>query len=94
MPRSSRREVAHTPHDALFHFTFGNVEHARSVLAEFLPANVSRLVDFSTLALENGHFVNPDLARSETDLLFSAQIAGQPGKIYVLFEHICARKAG
>lgn len=87
-PRASRRKLAHTPHDALFHFTFGNVEHARPALANLLPSQVSRLVDFSTLALQNGHFVNTDLARSETDLLFSAQIAGKPGKIYVLFEHM------
>ncbi len=84
----SRRKLAHTPHDGLFLFTFGNLEHARPALQCLLPAHLSQLVDFSSLAIENGHFVDPDLAHRESDLLFSAQIAGRTAKIYVLFEHM------
>lgn len=88
--RKSRRKLAHSPHNGLFLFTFGNLEHARPALESLLPKRISRLVDFSSLALDNGHYVDPDLAHSESDLLFQAQIAGRPGKIYVLFEHMSA----
>lgn len=88
--RKARRKLAHTPHNGLFLFTFGNLEHARPALAELLPPRVAKLVDLSTLTVANGHFVDPDLAHSESDLLFNAQIAGRPGLIYVLFEHMSA----
>ena len=88
--RKSRRKLAHSPHNGLFLFTFGNLEHARPALESLLPTRISRLVDFSSLALDNGHYVDPDLAHSESDLLFQAQIADRPGKIYVLFEHMSA----
>ncbi len=80
--------VAHSPHDGLFRFALGNVEQARSALSVMLPPQVLKHVDLSTLALDNGHFVNPDLEHSETDLLFNVQIAARPGKIFILFEHM------
>ncbi len=88
--RKARRKLAHTPHNGLFMFTFGNLEHARPALAELLPTRVTRLIDLSTLTIAPGHFVDPDLAHSESDLLFKVQIAGRPGMIYVLFEHMSA----
>lgn len=86
-PSEPPRETAHTPHDALFHYTFGNVEHARPAIKSMLPAKIAQRIDFASMAVVDGHFVDRHLAQSQTDLLFSASIAGRPGLIYVLFEH-------
>jgi predicted transposase YdaD len=45
-------------------------------------------MDFSTLALEPGRFVDAKLSNRYSDLLFSAHIAGRVGFIYLLLEHL------
>jgi predicted transposase/invertase (TIGR01784 family) len=74
-------------HDNLFKFTFSQVENAASMLRFLLPAALVALIDFATLALRPGSFVDEALSERHTDLLFSAKIAGRDAFIYVLFEH-------
>jgi predicted transposase/invertase (TIGR01784 family) len=74
-------------HDTLFKFTFSQVANAASMLRFLLPPGLVALIDFSTLALCPGSFVNEELNERHTDLLFSAKIAGRDAFIYVLFEH-------
>jgi predicted transposase/invertase (TIGR01784 family) len=57
------------------------------MLRFLLPPGLVALIDFSTLALCPGSFVNEELNERHTDLLFSAKIAGRDAFIYVLFEH-------
>ncbi|MDC3952389.1 Rpn family recombination-promoting nuclease/putative transposase [Polyangium jinanense] len=75
------------PHDALFQYVFSNPEHAAPALRSMLPAALAEKVDFSTLVLAPGHFVDPELDGHRSDLLFSARIAGRDALIYVLWEH-------
>jgi len=75
------------PHDALFKKTFSVVEHAAAELRAVLPAALAARVDFSTLTLCPGSYIDEVLSGSQSDLLFSAQISGKPAFIYVLFEH-------
>jgi predicted transposase YdaD len=56
-------------HDALFKAVFGQPEHARGALQSVLPAAMAEAVDWSTLALQPGSFVDPGLNPSHTDLL-------------------------
>ena len=74
-------------HDALFKSTFSDVEHAAAEFRAVLPASIVTLTDFSTLALCPGSFVDETLAGSQSDLLFTAQIANKPALLYILFEH-------
>lgn len=78
-----------TPHDALFKSTFERPEHAAAQLRHMLPENVSSAVDWSTLALEPGSFVDSELADQHSDLLFSAEAKGSSQRVlvYLLFEH-------
>jgi predicted transposase YdaD len=71
------------PHDRLFKFTFSQLEHARSVLESVLPASLTALIRWETLALESGEFVDPHLAQLESDLLFSARLrsSSKPGSV-------------
>jgi hypothetical protein len=74
-------------HDALFKSTFSQIEHATGELQAILPPGLTAHIDFATLTLCPGNFVDEDLRQRYTDLLFSADIAGKKALLYVLFEH-------
>jgi predicted transposase YdaD len=76
-----------TPHDALFKTTFSRLEHAEQLLRALLPKALVDRMDFSTLRLCPGSFVDEALVDRHTDLLFSVEIAGRRALIYVLCEH-------
>jgi len=76
-----------TPHNALFIRVFGNPDNAASELRLILPAPISALIDWSSLELCPGSFVDPQLTERHTDLLFSAHRIGSDARIYFLFEH-------
>ena len=79
--------MASSIHDALFKMTFSQVEHAAGELQTVLPPGLSARIDFATLALCAGTFVDEELRQRHTDLLFSAEVAGKKALLYVLFEH-------
>ncbi len=74
-------------HDALVKFAFSNVEHARGVLATALPPAIAARIDFATLRLVPGSFVDDALRDRHADLLFSARVAGREAFVYLLLEH-------
>ena len=76
-----------TPHNALVHRVFGNPDNAASELRLVLPAEASALIDWTTLKLCPGSFVDPQLVERHTDLLFTVRYAGRDAQLYVLFEH-------
>ena len=63
------------------------MEHAAAELRVVLPTELVALIDFSTLKLCPGSFIDQTLGGSQSDLLFSAQLAGKPALLYLLFEH-------
>lgn len=82
--------TTNTPHDALFKATFETPEHAAELLRQILPAPIAIAIDWTTLRREVGSFIDPKLAASHTDLLFSVRLLPAPEVtvlIYVLFEH-------
>ena len=77
-----------TPHDAFFKLVFSQSAHAAGELQSVLPAELTRRIAWNTLELCPGSFVAPELARSHTDLLFSARVDGRRTLLYFLFEHL------
>jgi predicted transposase YdaD len=75
------------PHDWLFKEIFSVPEHAASHLCSVLPAALVARIDWASLALENTRLQISGLDAKETDVLFSAQLAGKPVLLYVVFEH-------
>ncbi|HEX8435937.1 Rpn family recombination-promoting nuclease/putative transposase [Archangium sp.] len=76
------------PHDLFVRYTFGHPERAAAELRATLPAHVIAEVDWSTLRQESGSVVDPELRKTESDLLFSARLrTGRPVLLYVLLEH-------
>ena len=81
--------VTKTPHDALFKSVFQQPENAAAELQHVLSAEHVSAIDWSTLKLEPGSYVDEKLADQHSDLLFSAdaQASGERVFVYLLFEH-------
>jgi Putative transposase, YhgA-like/Domain of unknown function (DUF4351) len=75
------------PHDALFKAAFTEVEHAAAHIRAILPPEVSALIDFATLAVVPGSFVDAALRFRHTDVLYRAAIRGSEALLYVVHEH-------
>jgi hypothetical protein len=87
--RFSFAVVTRTPHDALFKSVFQQPENAAAELQHVLPAALVSAIDWSTLVLEPGSFVDEALADQHSDLLFSAhaRASGERVLVFLLFEH-------
>lgn len=75
------------PHDKFIKEVLGNVEVAQSFLSNYLPKNISRMVNLDSLELQKDSFINEKLAEGYSDLLFKADINGIEGYFYFLIEH-------
>ena len=76
------------PHDLMFKAAFGQPEHARGVLRAIVPPVLAEALDWSTLALQPGSFVDVALQQQHTDLLYAATWRdGGEMLVYLLFEH-------
>jgi predicted transposase/invertase (TIGR01784 family) len=77
-----------TAHDRFFRKSFGQVEIARNYLEEYLPAEVSALLDLDTLSLEEDTFIDEEMQQHQADLLYQVRLHdGQIAYVYFLFEH-------
>lgn len=86
-------DIAPTPHDALFKSVLSNPDHAAVLLRAVLPPAIVRHVDWSSLTLTPGSFVDEKLAQRHTDLLFRVNVAGIDALVPVLFEHLSSDRA-
>lgn len=75
------------PHDKFFKETFGDVTIAGDFLVNYLPESVLEYIDIDTLDPQKDSFIDKKLEETFSDLLFKADIAGNEGYIYFLFEH-------
>lgn len=75
------------PHDKFFKETFGNVTVAGDFLTNYLPATVIKYIDIETLDPQKDSYIDEKLEETFSDLLFKANIAGDEGYVYLLFEH-------
>jgi hypothetical protein len=76
-----------TLHDALVKAVFSDPEHAAGELRHILPPALSARIDWSTLSLRSGSFVDEALRGRHTDILFSARCGPDMLLVYLLFEH-------
>lgn len=76
-----------SPHDALVRDTFSVPEHAAGHLRAALPPAVADRIDWGSLELEPGEFIEPDLTAQYTDLLYSAKLGDNKAFFFLLYEH-------
>lgn len=76
------------PHDRFFREVFSRLDLAREFLSKQLPAAIAASLDFATLDLRPGAFLDEELQQYFSDLLFRANLqTGQPAYVYILLEH-------
>lgn len=76
-----------SPHDAFFKRVFSDPKEAASLLKSELPPKLAARIDWSTLAVVPGSFVDTALSERRTDLLFSCSLADREVLLYLLLEH-------
>jgi hypothetical protein len=76
-----------TPHDELVRAVLLHPEHAAGELRFLLPPEVGARIDWGTLELVPGNFVEESLQKSYSDLLFRVRLGAHPAFVYLLFEH-------
>src|SRR5262245_41307803 len=79
--------TTNTPHDAIFKAAFENPAQAAGELRAVLPPEIVERIDWRTLTLAPGTFIDAELAERRSDLLFSAKLDRDDVFIYLLFEH-------
>ena len=82
-------EEIHHPHDLMVRAVLSDLTEAASFLQTHLPEAVSQALNWSTLKLLEGSFVDEDLRESEADLLYEVEhVSGETVLwVYVLLEH-------
>ena len=69
-------EIYH-PHDLMVRTVLSDLTEAASFLQTHLPETVSQALNWSTLKLLEGSFVDEDLRESEADLLYERSSTSQ-----------------
>src|SRR6266566_1277921 len=77
-------EIPH-PHDSMVHAVLSDLAEATSFLQRFLPEELSQALNWSTLRLHEGSFVDEDLHRSETDLLYQVEYLGSSTSLWLYY---------
>ena len=76
------------PHDKFFKESFSRPEVAGDFLVQYLPAEIVKILDLTTLEPLKDSFVDRELQAHYSDLLYAARLAdGRDVHVYVLFEH-------
>ena len=83
----SEQDPLHQPNDKLFKQVFSDPATAAGFLRAYLPERIAGAVDWAALQLEPVSFIDSQFRQHESDLLFSAPLAGHESYLYCLFEH-------
>jgi predicted transposase YdaD len=77
------------PHDKVFRRVFKRVEHARGALRRLVGEDIAEQLDWRTLRVEPGTYVEEALRDLMSDLLFSVRFHGSDRRtlIYLLWDH-------
>jgi len=86
MPEPTQTPI-HSPHDKFFKETFSYCDVAAELFQTWLPAPLTAGVDWTSLGLAPGSFVDERLAEHFSDLMFMAQFRGVLLRLCLLLEH-------
>ena len=87
MENKDLARILNHPHDHYFKNTFGKKEIARDFLESYLPREIVNILDLNTLTNQKTEYIDKKLKGFFTDLLYKVNINGQPGFVYILYEH-------
>lgn len=76
-----------SPHDRYMRAVLSKPLVAQDFFEKSLPTEIVQNIDFSTLKLQKDSFINDKLRVKIADLLYSVNLNGTPGYLYLLTEH-------
>ncbi len=82
-----RVEKIGSPHDKLVKDFLSEKETAKSFFMEYLPAEITKDLDFDSLRISKDTFVDKKLSEYLSDILYQINLKDTPAFIYLLFEH-------
>ncbi|MGD2088036.1 MAG: Rpn family recombination-promoting nuclease/putative transposase [Candidatus Aminicenantes bacterium] len=82
----------HCGHDGVTRGFLDEKEVAASFLKEYLPAEITRELDFRTLKVSKDTFVDRKISRYFADILYETKLKHNRLFIYLLFEHKSAEE--
>jgi predicted transposase YdaD len=77
--------VIHNPHDQLFKDAFSRIENAIGFFQSYLPVELQERLDWGSMQLQPGSYIDEMLRSSESDLLYTVEIDKRPTLLYCLF---------
>ena len=81
------KKIVGNPHDLYFKSTFGKLDFIKRFLKNFLPKELTEIIDMDTLSREPASYLNEELKEQFADLVYKTCIKGKQAYITFLFEH-------
>ena len=75
------------PHDKLFKDTLSGIDNAQAFFSNSIPPAILEKVNLDTIKICKDSFIDSTLKDFYSDMLYTVQIAGELGYIYILLEH-------
>ncbi len=75
------------PHDKYFKSALSDKSNAVEFFSNYLPQNILGFMNFDTLKITKDSFVSRELKEYFSDILYTVDLAGSEGYIYILLEH-------
>lgn len=81
-------KISH-PHDGVFKHAMSDLRIAKDFFQHYLPSSLQQQIDLNSLLLRKDSFVDAELKKSLTDLLYAVTFKAdnKDGFIYLLIEH-------
>lgn len=77
----------HNPHDKFFKETMSDLTVVKSFIINYLPPEITELLDLNNIELTKGSFVDEELKETFTDMLYKTNLSQKEAYLYFLFEH-------
>ena len=82
-----KKPSVYQAHDKFFKLTFADKGVKESFIQTYLPAELVREIDLSTVEEVNPSFISENFQLKESDLLMKVQAMGKPVYLLFLMEH-------
>jgi len=81
------KDIVNTPHNHFFKHILSDKRVVRQFIELYLPKKIYQYIDLSSLELQPVSFVDSELKKRESDLVYQAKVGDSLGYFYLLFEH-------
>jgi len=81
-------ETINTPHDCFFRDMMADIRVAKTFFQQHLPTSLYQSIDPASLSLCDGSYIEENLNKRMTDVLYRVTLSGDHNDCYLLTEHL------